>query len=803
VMGRRWYAAGVAEGGSHKAAPGQDIPFGVRLRRLREGAGLTQEELAGRAGLSTRAISSLERGERRHPYPHTARSLAEALGLPEDERVSLLAALPSRGGAAQAPATAPPESNLPTPFTPLLGREKELREVRGFLGEVRLLTLTGTGGVGKTRLALEAARASLAEGLFPDGVAFVGLAPIEDPSLVIPSIARSLGVREAEGQTLDEALRARLRGKRTLLVLDNFEHVLDAAPEVAGLVESCPGATMLATSRAPLRVRGEQEYPVGPLSLPASTLSPDVRSVLDSPAGGLFVERAKAASPSFEVTGDNAADVAAICWRLAGLPLALELAAARVRFLDPVALLSKLDRALSAGWARDLPERHRTMRSTLNWSHDLLSEPEQVLFRRLSVFSGGFTLEAAEAVGAVGEVEPGEALTLLGSLVEQSLVTAGPDADSAAGARYGMLEPIRQYALEKLEEAGQAEAIRSSHAAFFMALAERAHPELQTARQVEWLGRLDRDYGNLRAAMSWALSEGEAEIAARLGWALWLFWWLRGYHEEGRRWMEAALEQELPPGLRARAANVAAAMAYSQGDYQACERHCRVSMEASLRVGDVLLEGYSWIGLGLLELSRGYPAEAAPAMQEAITLLDRAGDQGMASMARVWLGTTLLIQSDGARAASMFEEGLAISRRTGDRLSANIALYNLAQVALSRGDYAGAAALFEEGIILSGQTRDVANLAYFSEGLAVATGKRGKSRRSARLFGMAEGLLKEVGATVYNYYLPDRTLYDHTRAAVLSALGEEPFETVRNEGREMAFDEAVAYALGGDAASRV
>ncbi|HZF57934.1 MAG TPA: hypothetical protein VEZ19_05610, partial [Rubrobacter sp.] len=613
----------------------------------------------------------------------------------------------------------------------------------------------------------------------------------------------SLGVREAEGQTLDEALRARLRGKRTLLLLDNFEHVLDAAPEVADLVESCPGATMLATSRAPLRVRGEQEYPVGPLSLPASTLSPDVRGVLGSPAGELFVERAKAASPSFEVNRDNAADVAAICWRLAGLPLALELAAARVRFLEPAALLSRLDRALSAGWARDLPERHRTMRSTLNWSHDLLSEPEQVLFRRLSVFAAGFTLEAAEAVGAVSEVEPGEALTLLGNLVEQSLVTAGPDADSAAGARYGMLEPVRQYALERLEEAGEAEAIRGSHAAFFLTLAERAHPDLQTARQVEWLGRLDREYGNLRAAMWWALSEGEAEIATRLGWALWLFWWLRGYHNEGRRWMEAALEHELPAGLRARAANVAAAMAYSQADYQACERHCRVSMEMSLRAGDTLLEGYSWIGLGLLELSRGNPAEAAPAMREAIPLLDRAGDQGMASMARVWLGTTLLIQADGDRAASMFEEGLTISRRTGDRLSANIALYNLAQVALSRGDYAGAASLFVEGITLSDQTRDVANLAYFSEGLAVAAGKRGEAQRSARLFGVAEGLLKEVGATVYNYYLPDRTLYDHTRAAVRSTLGEEPFETARNEGREMAFDDTVAFALGGDAASRV
>ena len=799
--GRRWYAGGVAGSGYHDATPTEheDVPFGVRLRRLREAAGLTQEELAGRAGLSARAISGLERGERRHPYPHTVRSLADALGLADDERAALLAAMPGRGGAAQAPATAPPESDLPMPATPLLGRERELREVRGLLGEVRLLTLTGTGGVGKTRLALEAARASLAEGLFlPADVAFVALAPLEDPVLVIPHVARSLGVREAKGQTLEEVLRARLRGKRTLLVLDNFEHVLDVAPEVGGLVGSCPEATILATSRTPLRVRGEQEYPVGPLALPASTLSPDVRGVLGSPAGGLFVERAKAAAPAFEVTENNAADVAAICWRLAGLPLALELVAARVRFLEPAALLARLDwAALSASWARDLPDRQRTMRATLDWSHDLLDEPERVLFRRLSVFAGGFSLTAAEAVGAAGVEGPEEVPELLGRLVEQSLVAAEVIGNEEA--RYGMLEPVRQYAFEKLEEAGEAEAIRRSHVAFFLAFAERAHPELLTARQVEWHGRLDRDYGNLRAAVSWALSEGEAEIAARLGWALWLYWSVRDRHEEGRRWMEAVLEHELPPGLRARAANVAAAMAYSQGDYQACEGHRRVSMDMSLRAEDVLLEGYSWIAQGLVALSRGDPAEAAPAMQRAITLLDRADDQGMAAMARVWLGTTLLIQSDSARAASMFEEGLAISRRTGDRLSANIALYNLAQVALSRGDYAGATALFEEGITLSDETRDLANLAYFSEGLAVAIGKRGGAQRSARLFGVAEGLLKEVGATVYNYYLPDRIFYDHTRAAVRSVLGEEPFEMARNEGREMAFDDAVAYALEGKA----
>lgn len=342
------------------------------------------------------------------------------------------------------------------PHTPLLGRERELEEIEAFLRDpaVRLLTLTGTGGVGKTRLAVQAAR-DTAE-LFPDGVAFVALAPLGDPSLVVPTIARSLGLREAEGQIPGEALRARLtlrarlREKRLLLVLDNFEHLLKAAPEVAGLLEACPGLVVLATSRAPLRVRGEQEYRVGTLALPSSTLSPTVEEVLGSPSGRLFVERARAVSPAFGLEEGNAAAVAAICWRLAGLPLALELAAARVRFLDPATLLARLDQALSApSGARDLPERQRTMRATLDWSHDLLSEAERVLFRRLSVFAGGFSLEAAEEVGASGSIAAEDVLELL--------VAAGRAVAGRGGAR-------REGRRGTLRDAGAGAAVRPGEA---------------------------------------------------------------------------------------------------------------------------------------------------------------------------------------------------------------------------------------------------------------------------------------------------------------------------------------------------
>src|ERR687893_1684790 len=380
--------------------------FGGRLRRLREAAGLTQEELASRAGLTPNAVSALERGERRRPYPHTVRSLADALGMPEGERPSFLASVPKRGAAGPEvhyPARGPPAPTMPNPPTPLVGREGEVREVRELLLSghgPRLLTLTGIGGVGKTRLALEAARASLAGDGFPDGASFVPLAPLGDPALVLPAVARSLGLREAEGRGAAEALRAYLGERRTLLVLDNFEHLLGAAAGVAALIEACPALRVLATSRAPLRVRGEQEYPVRPLALPPSTNNPSEEDVLRTPSGRLFAERASAASPSFSLTPQNAHAVAAICWRLAGLPLALELAAAKVRLLEPAALLPRLDRALSAGWARDLPERQRNMRATLDWSYELLSEPERRLLRRLSVFVGGFTLQATEAVEA-------------------------------------------------------------------------------------------------------------------------------------------------------------------------------------------------------------------------------------------------------------------------------------------------------------------------------------------------------------------------------------------------------------------
>ena len=787
----------MAEGESRNTVFGEDVPFGARLRRLREAAGLTQEELAGRAGLSRKAISVLERGERRRPYPHTVRALADALGLPEDERTSLLAAVPrgKRGHDATHRPGEDSSTTVPAPPTPLVGRERELEELGAFLGrpEVRLLTLTGTGGVGKTRLAIQVVRE--AAGLFPDGAAFVALAPLGDPDLVLPTVARSLGLRETGDRNPREALRAFLLEKRFLLALDNFEHVLEAATEVAALIEACPNLKVLATSRAPLRVRGEQEYPVGPLGLPDLTLPPGIEGVGGSSAERLFEERARATSPAFEITEENAGAVATICWRLSGIPLALELAAARTRFLRPEALLSRLDLALSAGsGARDLPERQRTMRATLDWSHDLLSEGEKALFRRLSVFSGGFTLEAAEELGAPEGIDATEVFELLGSLAEQSLVIVTQDPNTRT--RYGMLEPVRQYAWEKLEEAGEAGEVRLRHARHYLALAEEAEPRIKGHDQVEWLDRLGAENDNLRAAIGRALEDGDAPTAARFGWALAVYWVMRARREEGRLLMEQTLTGGggLPAGMRARTLYALALCVNGSGEDRRLMAVSEESAALFRRTGEGHGEAHALLVLSFAALQLGDLDRAERILAEALEGFREHEDAWGSAHSLNHLAVASLRRGDYSLAAGYAEEALSDTRRTGDRLGANVALYTLAEAAWASGKLGRAEGYFREALAVASESGDKTSSAYCMRGLAAVAVAGDEPRHAARLLGTAEALLETTGRAVY--VTADHDLHRRAADAARGRLGEQAWKEARDEGRAATFQQAVVYALG-------
>ncbi len=763
-------------------------PFAALLRRLREGRALTQEELANRAGLTAHGISALERGVRRRPYPHTVRRLAEALDTTPEERAALLAAALDRAPDTPPAGGAPPRRRLPAPLTPLLGRDHDVGAVAAALRRSvsRLVTLTGTGGVGKTRLALAVARET--EQRYADGAAFVALAALDDAAFVLPAVGRAVGLAGVEDEGADDRVLDQVRGLQLLLVLDNLEHLPGAPSIVSRLLTECPELVVLATSRAALRLRGESEYVVHPLALPPDGAA-DLAEVESAAAGALLLERARAVSPGFGSGPGGAAAVAALCERLAGIPLALELAAARARVLDAPALLERLDDAMSRAGAPDLPLRQRTMRATLDWSHRLLGEQDQALLRRLSVFTDGCTLEAVEAVA----VDLDDPVGSLERLIEHSLVVV---LGEGVARRYGMLEPVLQHARSLLDREEE-ERARTAHATFYLALAEQGTPGHGEADQVAWLDRADPEVANLSAAVEWWLDTGNADVAGRMAWALGLLGWLRGHLRRSRRLAETVLEHELSAGVRVRVTLAAAAISFAQGDLGPSGAWWRQAGELAAATDDLEGQAYSTAGQGLVALVGGRPAAAEPYFVAALELSDRAGPttEWLAALTHMWLGTVRLVSGDPGGAVPHLRRGLDSARRRGDHLAVYVALFGLVQVELAEDRPVAARQHLVEGIELSERTGDLANLAFFVESLAVVEGAAGAHARAASLLGAAQGLRERVGSAVYGYYLPDPGLRTRTEAAARDALGDDAVDDALAAGAELAVPSVVALAL--------
>ena len=757
----------------------QRAPFGALLRRLREASGLSQEELAHRAGLTPNAVGTLERGERRRPYPNTVRAIAEALHLEDAERAELIASIPSRKRAA------PAERTLPIPPTPLIGREQDVRALEVVLreGEARLITLTGPGGVGKTRLGVEVA--SRLAPTFPDGVLLVDLAPLGDRHLVLPTIAESLGVRETG--LLREALRSVLASRRLLFIMDNFEHVLDAAVDIAFLLESCPELIVLVTSRSPLRIRGEHEYQVAPLEMPDPGKVPGVESVADVAAAQLFLQRAGEAAPGFSLNQNNAGTIAAICWRLEGLPLALELAAAQTRFIGPTTLLSRLDQVLQSAGARDLPPRQRTMRATLDWDHDLLSVQERTVFRRLGAFAGGFTLQAAEAVIKGETVSEEETFGLIGQLVEKSLVMA-EDWGGRDTMRYRLLTPVREYSLQRLEESGEAHAVRSRHAEFFGALAEHAGAGLKRADQLMWLEVLSDEHDNLRAALGYLLERGDVDKGAQLGWNLWLFWSLRGHVTEGRGWMEALLGREGGSSRgRKRALWVLAMFFYMRADLDRMLGALDEVFSTDDGLDEDLPIALTLRGHGLSQ--SGDLDRAEDVLSRALKLARETDDQWTIPHALHGLAHVAMARQDIDSAERALVESLSVAREIGDRWSLAIGLTIHALAALLKGENELAASQLDECTALAIALGDPFTIAYSLTGLAVIAGRRGDGERMAHLAGAADALREttaiDINMTVW------RSLFDNEVDSVREQSGANDFDRAYSRGRLMAPEQLI------------
>lgn len=682
----------------------------------------------------------------------------------------------------------------------IIGRAADIAEIKNLLlGQNKcLITLTGAGGSGKTRLARTIAEECRAE--FEGGVFFIELAAVNRAELCADAIAKALDVKESSDRSPLDALKDLLRERSILLVLDNFEQLLSAANLLKELLDFAANLKILVTSRAPLRLKIEQEKVVLPLDIPPRNSNLSAAELTAYASVELFAVRARETKPNFALTEENAPIIAEICGKLDGLPLAIELAAVRVKLLSPQAILARLEHSLQllTGGAKDLPSRQRTMRGAIEWSYELLDAEEKFLFRRLAVFSGGFTVEAAETVGSWQKAEggkflsddgkpPTEILDLITSLIDNNLLVSKEQVDG--NARLQMLEVVREFAFEILRQTGEIDVLRRAHAEYFLALAEEAEPYLFSGQSIEWLEKLETEHDNLRAALRWML-EQEPEMAARTAAALSQFWTNRSYLTEARRWLEAALEKSgnAPIATRFKLLNSFALVARHQGDYAATRRASEESLAASRAANDLPQIILSCHAVAALETREGNFTKARKLIEEALTISRKLDDEKQIAFTLSFLSNLFLAEGEPVNARMPIEESLEISRRLGFKVNVNINLTNLGAVAYYEGDTEKARRHFAESLTIASEMGNKILVSCCLDGFAAISQHAGQA---AWLAGAAESLREELG---YEIELTERLFREDYLAKVRAALDEKTFGALYERGRALNFDEAVALA---------
>jgi predicted ATPase/DNA-binding XRE family transcriptional regulator len=752
----------------------EDTALGSLLRRYRRGARLTQEELAERAGISARTVSDVERGLRYGIYPDTAARIAAAVGMSPEDQAAFEAA--ARRPRADRQREGSPMPALPMTTTHLVGRDRELAAILAKLRDpgLRLLTLTGPGGIGKTRLAIEASSAAQAD--FPDGTCFISLEETRDAKVVPMVLARALGVNPVR-EPVVSLVNERIGDKRILLVLDTFEHVLEAALVVADLLAGCPRLTVLVSSRAPLRLRGEHEFPVPPLGLET-----------DGPAAALFAERARAVRPDVSAR-DEISTVAEVCRRLDGLPLAIELAAARVRHMSLAAIRDHLDDRLGllTGGPRDLPPRQRAMRDTVGWSYDLLDPSGQRLLRRLSVFAG-WTLDSAFAVCGAGR-SYSDVLAELSNLVDQSLVVLS---DVSSGEpRYRMLDVVRDYAAQRLDALGERKPAASAHAAHFVNLVEEAEPELRRAEQRGWHRRLEIELPNLRLAFRWWVQSSDAENALRLSGGMWMFWLWQGGLAEGRQWLTDAIAMVADdptryPVASAKALWGAGWLAYHQGDFADAAALGEALLELAGRTGNPIDVRNGLTLGGMLAMAEGRYGDAIPPFEQALQICRDLQPGWLLATSTLNLAAAVLHAGDVPRAETLFSEAQVRYRDLGDSAYEARAIRHLATCRLQQGDLATANELLRTCVLT--EPGGDWGLAESLDGLSLVKAAHGDAYQAALLAGAADTLRDRIGARSHPF---DVALGEPFRAA----LDRDPWDEGWQVGREMPVSEVVGIAV--------